>query len=77
LPIINEFLLIFENLQITKRIDQKYTDVELLETGICISSKILNIIPPEVYFAIGNDFSNPEISSIFRHKDNEIIFNED
>jgi hypothetical protein len=24
-----------------------------------------------------NDFPNPEISSIYRHKDNEIIFNED
>jgi len=30
-----------------------------------------------VYFAIGSDFPNPEISSIYRHKDNEILFNED
>ena len=42
------------------------------------ASKILNITPPEVYFASGSDFPNPEISSIYRHnKDNEIIFNED
>ncbi len=43
--------------------------------GIQKASKILNITPPEVYFA--DDFPNPEISSIYRHKDNEIIFNED
>ena len=41
------------------------------------ASKILNITPPEVYFASGSDFPNPEISSIYRHKDNEIIFNDD
>ena len=40
-------------------------------------SQLLNITPPEVYFASGSDFPNPEISSIYRHKDNEIIFNED
>ncbi|PKK99772.1 MAG: hypothetical protein CVV57_01590 [Tenericutes bacterium HGW-Tenericutes-2] len=45
--------------------------------GIQAASKILNITPPEVYFASGSDFPNPEISSIYRHKDNEIIFNED
>ena len=46
-------------------------------TGIQAASKILNITPPEVYFASGSDFPNPEISSIYRHKDNEIIFDED
>jgi hypothetical protein len=45
--------------------------------NIRVASKILNITPPIVYFASGSDFSNPEISSIYRHKDNEIIFNED
>jgi len=45
--------------------------------GIQAASKILNITPPEVYFAGGSYFPNPEISSIYRHKDNEIIFNED
>ena len=45
--------------------------------GIQATSKILNITLPEVYFASGSDFPNPEISSIYRHKDNEIIFNED
>ena len=42
--------------------------------GIQAASKILNITPPDVYFA--SDFPNPEISSIYRHEDNEIIFNE-
>ena len=41
------------------------------------SSKILNITPPEVYFANGSDFPSPEISSIYRYKENIIIFNED
>jgi hypothetical protein len=45
--------------------------------GIQAASKTLNITPPEVYFANSSDFPNPEISSIYRHKDNEIIFNED
>jgi hypothetical protein len=40
------------------------------------SSEILSIIPPEVYFAKGSDFHNPEISSIYRHKENIIIFDE-
>ena len=51
------------------------TDTALI--GIQAASKILNITPPEVYFASGSDFPNPEISSIYRHKENEIIFNED
>jgi hypothetical protein len=51
-----------------------------IETTLIViqaASKILNITPPEVYFASGSDFPNPEISSIYRHKDNGIIFNED
>lgn len=42
-----------------------------------ISSKILNIPLPEVFFASSSNFPNPEISSIYRYRDNEIIFNED
>jgi hypothetical protein len=42
--------------------------------GIQAASKILNITPPEVYFA--SDFPNQEISSIYRYKENIIIFNE-
>ena len=53
------------------------TRVEFVLIGIQTASKILNIILPEVYFASGSDFTNPEISSIYRHKDNEIILNED
>jgi hypothetical protein len=37
-------------------------------------AEILSISPPEVYFA--DDFPNPEISSIYRYKENIIIFNE-
>jgi len=52
---------------------------DLIETaliGVQAASKILNITSLEVYFASGSDFPNPEISSIYRLKDNEIIFNE-
>jgi len=52
-------------------------NIESALIGIQAASKILNITPPEVYFAIGSDFPNPEISSIYRHKNNEILFNED
>ncbi|MDX9692230.1 MAG: hypothetical protein RBT45_07210, partial [Acholeplasmataceae bacterium] len=52
-------------------------NVETALVDIQAASKILNITPLEVYFAHGSDFPNPEISSIYRHKDNEIIFNED
>ena len=45
--------------------------------GIQVASEILNITPPAVNFACGSDFSNPEISCIYRHKDDEIVFNED
>jgi hypothetical protein len=45
--------------------------------GIQAASKILNIPLPEIFFARGNDFPNPEISCIYRYKDNEIKFNED
>jgi hypothetical protein len=51
--------------------------IETALIGTQAASQILNITPPEVYFANGSDFPNPEISSIYRHKDNEIIFNED
>ena len=53
------------------------SDIETALLSVQETSKILNITPPKVYFASGNDFPNPEISSIYRHKDNEIIFNED
>jgi hypothetical protein len=45
--------------------------------GVRKASNILNITPPEVYFANGFDFPNPKISSIYRYKENMIIFNED
>lgn len=53
------------------------TNIQTALIGIHAASKILNITPPEVYFARSSDFPNPEISSIYIHKDNEIIFNED
>src|SRR5690554_631524 len=56
-----------------KEIDK--TSVALI--GIQAAVKILNIPLPEVFFASSSNFPNPEISSIYRYKDNEIIFNED
>src|SRR5690554_6151416 len=44
---------------------------------IQVATKILNIPLSEVFFASSSNFPNPEISSIYRHKNNEIIFNED
>ena len=52
-------------------------NTETALVGIQAASKILNITPQKVYFTRGSDFPNPEISSIYRHKDNEIIFNKD
>jgi len=51
--------------------------LEFVLISIQSASKILNITPPEVYFSSGSDFPNLEISSIYKHKENEIIFNED
>jgi len=45
--------------------------------GVQAASEILNITPPEVFFASESDFPNSKITSIYRHKDNIIIFNED
>jgi hypothetical protein len=45
--------------------------------GVQTASKISSITPLKVYFANVSGFPNPEISSIYRHIDNEIIFNED
>ncbi|MCF7930473.1 MAG: hypothetical protein K9L02_03065 [Acholeplasmataceae bacterium] len=45
--------------------------------GVTIASKILNIPLLEVFYASPSNFPNPEISSIYRYKDNEVIFNED
>lgn len=50
---------------------------ELAVMGVQSASKILNVNQPEVYFASGCNFPNTQISSIYRYKDNEIIFNED
>ncbi len=51
----------------------------LLVALICIeaATEILNIPLSEIFFASSTSFPYPEISSIYRHKDNEIIFNED
>ena len=51
--------------------------IETVYIGVQAASKILNIKEPEVYFNPCTDFSNPEISGIYRYEDNEIIFNED
>jgi len=58
-------------------IPDNYQKIKTALIGIQAASKILNITPPKVYFASDSDFPNTEISSIYRHKNNEIIFNED
>ncbi|MCR3906959.1 MAG: hypothetical protein NUK62_08060 [Tenericutes bacterium] len=50
---------------------------EIALISIQTATKILNIPLPEVFFASSSNFPNPEISSIYQCKDNEIIFNED
>ena len=54
-----------------------YNKIDIALLGIQTASKILNIPLPEVFFTSSSNFPNPEISSIYRYKDNEIIFNED
>lgn len=58
------------------------SNIEIDKTSIALigveaATKILKIPFPEVFFASSSNFPNPEISSIYRHKNNEIIFNED
>ncbi|MDI6453690.1 hypothetical protein [Peloplasma aerotolerans] len=53
------------------------TKIEFALLFIQTATKIINIPLPEVFFASSSNFPNPEISSIYRYKNNEIIFNED
>jgi hypothetical protein len=52
-------------------------NIDTILMGIEAASKILDLPLPKVYFARGMEFPNPEISSIYKHKDNEIFLNED
>ena len=45
--------------------------------GVYDASKTLKIIKPQVHFAEAVDFPNPEITSVYSHAKNYIIFNED
>ena len=59
------------------KINNRADTIESALITIKAASKILNITPPEVYFTNGSYFPNTQISSIYRHKENTIIFNED
>jgi hypothetical protein len=59
------------------KINNRADTIESALITIKAASKILNISPPKVYFATSRDFPNSDISSIYRHKENIIIFNED
>jgi hypothetical protein len=52
-------------------------NIELAIKGVKQASKILRITPPQVHFTYAVDFPNPEITSVYSHSKNYIIFNED
>lgn len=52
-------------------------NLEIALKGIKIASNILDIPEPSIYFANSNELPNNEVTAVFRHKDYEIIFNED
>lgn len=55
-------------------------NIEIALKGIKIASNLLNILDipePSIYFASSNELPNNEVTAVFRHKNYEIIFNED
>ena len=52
-------------------------NLEIALKGIKIASNILDIPEPSIYFANSNELPNNEVTAVFRHKDYEIIFNEE
>ncbi len=52
-------------------------NLEIALKGIRIAANILNIPEPSIYFAGSNELPNEEVTAVFRHKDYEVIFNED
>jgi hypothetical protein len=50
---------------------------EVALKGIKIASNILDIPEPSIYFVSSNELPNNEVTAVFRHKNYEIIFNED
>lgn len=52
-------------------------NLKIVLKGIKIASNILDIPEPSIYFASSNELPNNEVTAVFRHKEYEIIFNED
>jgi hypothetical protein len=52
-------------------------NIEIALKGIKIASNLLNIPEPSIFFASSDELPNKEVTALFRHKDYEVIFNED
>lgn len=52
-------------------------DIEIALKGIKIASNLLNITEPSIYFVSSDELPNKEVTAVFRHKNYEVIFNED
>lgn len=52
-------------------------NIEIALRGIKIASNLLNIPEPSIFFASSDELPNKEVTALFRHKDYEVIFNED
>src|SRR5690554_5624355 len=52
-------------------------NIEIALKGIKIASNLLNITEPSIYFVSSDELPNKEVTAVFRHKNYEVIFNED
>lgn len=52
-------------------------NIEIAIKGIKIASNLLNIPEPSIYFVSSDELPNKEVTAVFRHKNYEVIFNED
>jgi hypothetical protein len=68
---------VYNKLKTIKKEKFKMKNIKLAIKGIKQASKILRITPPQVHFTYAVDFPNPEITSVYSHAKNYIIFNED
>lgn len=57
--------------------DNKLNKLDVAILGVKMACKILNIPEPEVYFIEDDGINNNMIAGIFRHKEYEILFNEE
>lgn len=65
-------------MKIVKSIQDKIrmNNIEIALKGIKIASNLLNIPEPSIFFASSDELPNKEVTALFRHKDYEVIFNE-